>query len=121
MNLRFRVDSKQQKLYLKTCPSLTCLNFTVQPIYDLTLICTDNYDKGLSGYSTITIVVNSVFQRGFKMLNKFFYLLATGSNRIEIPTLKFKVIVTSLTFFQQSFQFYLLIISSRFSTVYQTE
>ncbi len=37
------------------------------------------------------VVVENVFQPGYKMLTKTFYLLATGANRVDIPTLKFKV------------------------------
>ena len=46
---------------------------------------------GLSSYSSFVVVVENVFQPGYKMLTKTFYLLATGANRVDIPTLKFKV------------------------------
>ena len=45
---------------------------------------------GLSSYSSFVVVVENIFQPGFKMLTKFFYLLATGANRVDIATLKFK-------------------------------
>jgi hypothetical protein len=46
---------------------------------------------GLSSYSSFVVVVENVFQPGFKMLTKTFYLLATGANRVDIASLKFKV------------------------------
>ena len=48
---------------------------------------------GLSAYSNVVIVVENTFKQGFKMSNKVFHLLASGPNRVDIATLKFKVFI----------------------------